>query len=258
MANSARFSSGPRLIGVASAKGGVGQSTISLDWARTLARRGRRTLLLEIAGGDLAWMAGAAPVQFAEDVAMGAVSPMAAALSVETNLDLLATGNEWAVHGCEDDGQLKDLIASLSSGLWSDCIIDLGHTSPRRARPVWESCAIIALIVDDDLACVSRSYSLIRRLIAMGWKDRLALVFNHLTDTAQVERLRQRFDQITRAFLGGTIPLIGVVPDAPDVQRTAAIAKWVPLSADQPQSVPDTTDNELRTIRSAFAADSKA
>ena len=258
MATARRFSPGPRFVGVASAKGGVGQSTISLDWARSLARRGGRTLLLEVAGGDLAWMVGATPAQFTEDVAAGTVSPLAAALRVEANLDLLATGNEWAVHGCEDENRLPHLVSALSTGPWSECIVDLGHTSPRRARPIWESCEIIALIVDDDLACVSRSYALIRHLLELGWGDRLALVFNHLTDSAQVESLRQRFDQITQAFLGRILPLIGVVPDAPEPRRTTAIGKWAPSPREDMQSKTDTADSELRTIKPAFAADIKA
>jgi flagellar biosynthesis protein FlhG len=252
-----RLSRGTRFVGVAAAKGGVGQSTISLDWARARAERGQRTLLLEAAGGDLAWMVGATPAQFAEDVAAGTVSPAAAVLSVGTNLDLLATGNEWAVHGCDDEVRLANLISVLRSGPWSECIIDLGHTSPRRARPIWEACELIALIVDDDLACVSRSYALIRRLLELEWGDRLALVFNHLTDPGQVESLRQRFDQITKAFLGRTLPLIGVVPDGPDPRRAAAVGKWAPAPLEQSQSTADTADTDTRIIKAAFAADSE-
>lgn len=253
-------SAGPRFIGVAAAKGGVGQSTISLEWARALAERGRRTLLLEVAGGDLAWIVGVTPSQFAEDVANGTISPAAAVISARPNLDLLATGNEWAVYGCEDNRRLTNLIDVLTGGPWSDCIIDLGHTNPRRARRVWEACAIIAVIVDDDLAGVSRSYAMIRHLLDLGWGDRLALVFNHLVDPGQVESLRQRFDQITRAFLGRTLPLIGVVPDGSAPRRAAAVAKWVPVPGEVIQSATDSehqTDRRTRIIEAAALADIK-
>jgi flagellar biosynthesis protein FlhG len=258
MAQINRFTRRVRFVGVASAKGGVGQSTISLDWSRALARRGQPTLLTEIAGGDLAWIAGVTPAHFTEDVGAGTCSPAEAAVIVESNLDLLGTGNDWAVHGCDDEGRLGNLVRAIGAGTWRECIVDLGHTSPQRMRPIWEACEVIALIVDDDLSCVSRSYALIRRLLELKWGDRLALVFNHLADSVQVESLRQRFDQITRTFLGRTLPLIGVVPDAVESRRTIAVGKWVPVTSEQPQAETDIADTEIRTIKPALVADRKA
>ncbi len=260
IAHSAQTSSDLRITGIAAAKGGVGQSTISLDWARALASRGQHTLLLEIAGGDLAWMAGVSPRQFTEDAARGTVSPVAAAVEAGSNLDVLAAGNEWAVHGCDDPAKLTKLMQALQSGIWAECVIDLGHTDPRRARAAWESCAILAVVIDDDLGCVSRTYALMRHLLDFGWGDRLALVFNHLTDPGHVESLRQRFDQITNAFLGRTFPLIGVVPDGPESRRSAAVAKWVPGGAELAASQTDSlllAHNQPRMIDAAILADIK-
>lgn len=252
--------SGLRITGIAAAKGGVGQSTVSFEWARALATRGEKTLLLEIAGGDLAWMAGVSPTQFVEDAARGTVSPTIAAVEISSNLDLLASGNEWAVHGCDDIEALTKLMEAVQAAAWTNCIIDLGHTNPRRARAAWDACAVIALVLNDDLGCVSRTYALIRQLLDLGLGDRLALVFNHLADPGQVESMRQRFDQITTAFLGRTFPLIGVVPDGPEPLRAAAVTRWAPANSQSnpPRSErPVVVDSKLRIIDAAILADIK-
>lgn len=245
-------SAGPRFFGVASAKGGIGQSSVSLDWARTLSSQGERTLLLEIAGGDLAWMAGTTPTHFTEDVATGVVTWDAAVVPVGGALDLLATGNQWSVYGSNEHELHARLIGQIVRGPWSHCVIDLGQTCPDAGHPAWSACEIIAVVLTDDLACVSRTYVLVRHLLESGWADRIGLVFNQLNDPAQVESLRQRFNQITQTFLGRTLPLIGVVPNASAAKRAVALAKWVPVANGPRLGTPDIS---RRIIKPAFAAD---
>jgi MinD-like ATPase involved in chromosome partitioning or flagellar assembly len=243
-----------RVVGVAAAKGGIGQSTLAIDWARALGRQDKPSLLLEISGGDLTWLAGANPSGFTEDVASGKMTPPEAAVSIGPNADLLAAGTAWAVYGAPDTDSLDALLRRLRAGHWTDWIVDLGSTRPTAAFPIWNACTTIALVLDDDIACVSRSYAMIRHLTAFGWADRLTLVFNRLENAEQAESLRSRFDQITRQFLGRTWPLCGAVPDAPACRRSAAVETWALNATASEQTQPQ---KDHRIIKPAVFADNR-
>jgi MinD-like ATPase involved in chromosome partitioning or flagellar assembly len=208
------------------AKGGLGVSTVALDWAKALGREGNRSLLVEIAGGDMAWISGGSPSAFTENVADGTIPAEDAAVPLTPHTDLLATGNAWAVYGAPGASALENLVRHLNDGPWQHWVIDAGNTRPDHAAPIWKICTTIAVVLDDNIASVSRTYALVRRLAELGWEDRLALVFNRISSSAQAEALRERFAQLTRQFLGTTWPLCGVVPDAPPERRSKIIAAW--------------------------------
>ena len=241
-----------RVIGVVAAKGGLGASTVALDWARALGQENARCLLLEIAGGDIAWMAGGSPHAFTENVATGAARPQDAVVAIEPHVDLLATGNAWAVHGAPSVFDIERLVINLTAGSWKRWVIDIGNTRPEFASPIWKVCTTIAVVLDDDIASVSRTYALTRRLSDLGWGDRIALVFNRLADGAQAEALRERFAQVTRQFLGRTWPLCGVVPDGPPERRRLTIAAW---ASDTQQSKSSESIHNHRINGPAVTAD---
>jgi MinD-like ATPase involved in chromosome partitioning or flagellar assembly len=225
------------IIGVIGARGGTGQTTVSLDWARALSQDQRRCLLLEVAGGDLAALTGAAPSKFAEDVAEGGVSLDEAVTPLSDGPDLLAAGVGWSVFGPPTDAIQRRLIERLSAGPWTSWVIDLGRARPHRHHPVWSLCRTIAVVVQDELACVTRTYALIRHLLACGWGSRLGLVLNCVSDGHQAERLRRHLEQITRAFLHFTVPVIGVVPRADAAQRLIAVKQWASPARDGVETV---------------------
>lgn len=240
------------VVAVLAAKGGLGVSTIALEWAKALGQNGSRSLLVEIAGGDMAWLSGGSPLAFIENVADGTVSAEAAAVALAPHTDLIASGNAWAVYGAPRPSALDNLVRHLNDGPWRHWVIDAGNTRPELAAPIWKACTTIAVVLDDNIASVSRSYMLVRRLAELGWEDRLALVFNRIANSGQAEALRERFAQLTRQFLGTTWPLCGVVPDAPPERRSKIIAAWATDSA--PSAVPAPSPNH-RIIEPAVTAD---
>ncbi len=241
------------VVAVLAAKGGIGVSTIALDWAKALGQSGSRSLLVEIAGGDMAWISGGSPIAFTENVADGSVPAKDAAVSLTSHTDLLASGNAWAVYGASRPSTLDNLIRNLNDGPWRHWVIDAGNTRLELAAPVWKICTTIAIVLDDNIASVSRTYALVRRLAELGWEDRLALVFNRIANSAQAEALRERFAQLTRQFLGTTWPLCGVVPDAPPERRSKIITAWANDSV--PSAAAPTANH--RTIEPATTADNQ-
>ncbi|HUU46021.1 MAG TPA: hypothetical protein VM118_09825, partial [Acidobacteriota bacterium] len=211
------------IIGVISARGGAGQSTVCQHWAQAVGNGSGRCLLVEMAGGDLAAAVGATPKRFVEDVAEGSVPAAEAATAIGGGTDLLAAGTGWSVFGPPNDAIQHRLVENLSAGPWTVWVIDLCRSRPHRHHPIWSICRTLAVVLEDDVASVTRNYVLVRHLLACGWGGRLGLVLNRMTDGRHAERLRRHFDQITQAFLHLTVPVIGVVPSGDADRRAVAV-----------------------------------
>jgi MinD-like ATPase involved in chromosome partitioning or flagellar assembly len=235
------------------AKGGIGTTTITLDWAHAFAADDRRTLLLELAGGDLSYLTGATPEAFTDSIADGSASAADTAVEIAPNLDLIANGNTWAIHGPNDTPEVEKLLNAVSQGPWTECIVDCGNTRIEAAGPLLTACSMLGVVVTDDLSCVSRTYALLRRLAGTNAAEHLALIFNRLSDAEQAESLRNRLDHITRTFLGATWPLSGVVPEGPPSRRAAAIAAWATAAPAPDPEIEANVNQSL--INPAFAAD---
>lgn len=244
-----------RMIGVVAAKGGIGQSMIALEWAQTCGRRGQRCLLVEVAGGDLAWMVGATPTRFAEDVAADSVALADAIVRIDDSVDMLAAGNTWAVYGPSQESATNGLLTQIGSGGYDAIVFDLGHASPDVTAPIWHACNPLAAILQDDIASVARAYALLRRLNDLGLAEHLSLVFNRMSSKTQVDSLKQRFDQLTHRFLGRTWPRLGTIPDGPKGLRMEAIASWG--SGASPAAQGGETALRGQIIKPALFADNK-
>ncbi len=242
----------PAVVGLIAAKGGVGLTSVALDWARAIGTHGKRCLLLEIAGGDLAWMLDAVPAHFVEDVALGRVKATEAAVEAATKVDVLVTGSDWAVYGPENPSETEQLLARAADGPWSQWLIDLGAMNPSIHTSVINACDSLAVVMTDDLACVSRTYALIRRLTALGFGDKIGLLLNRLTDSAQAKSLTSRFDQITKQFLDRTWPVIGVVPEGAPPIRQKAVDAWSGMTS---SAAGATTESNTQIIEPATIAD---
>ena len=216
---------------------------------------GRSHSDVEVAGGDLAWMVGAAPRHFTEDVAAGSIALGDATVRIDDGVDLLATGNAWAVYGPSRASETEDLLRHISASEYEAVVFDLGHASPDTTATIWRACGQLAAILEDDIASVARAYALLRRLNSLGFAEHLSLVFNRMSGKTQIASLQQRFDQLTHRFLGRTWPRLGTIPDGPKGLRMEAIGVWG--QGESPSAQGGETVLRGQIIKPAVFADNK-
>jgi flagellar biosynthesis protein FlhG len=227
-----------RVLAVASGKGGVGKTNVSVNLGVAFAEMGRRTLLLD---ADL----GLANV----DVLLG--------LEVPYNLSHLLNGER----------ELDEIIVPGPAGLKivpaSSGIAHLANLSPAEhagvigafsslAEPVdilivdvaagisnsvLQFCAAaqdVAVVVCDEPSSLTDAYALIKVLARDYGVRRFHTVTNRVDSRSHGERLHQKLQAVSDRFLELPLQHLGIVPEDPLLRR--AVQMQAPVVAAYPSS----------------------
>ncbi|MCO6419435.1 AAA family ATPase [Siccirubricoccus sp. KC 17139] len=238
-----------RLIAIASGKGGVGKTWLSITLAQALARAGRRVLL---ADADL----GLANV----DVQLG--------LDPARDLGVLLGGQDLAsvvqrhaagfdiLPGRSGSGALANpgeagfarLLAALLRARreWREVVLDLGAGLDQGVRRLAAAADLLLVVATEEPTSLTDAYAVLK----LHRRDRpggaAAVVVNQAADAAAGERTWQALDRACRGFLGAGVPLAGVVRR--DARVPEAIRRRTPLLTRHPAS-PAARDVEVLAAR---------
>jgi len=209
----------PRLIGVASGKGGVGKTVLSIGLAQALGRAGRRVLL---ADGDL----GLANV----DVQLGldVRHDLMAVLTGEVTLEgaIVAADGFDVLPGRSGSGGLAGvaagwtgrLVAALRAAPHDVVVLDIGAGLDPLPRGLAAACDTLLVVATDEPTSLTDAYAVLKLLArdAPGADARVAV--NLVPDAAAGARTHGALDRACRGFLGRGVPLAGVVRRDPRVR----------------------------------------
>jgi flagellar biosynthesis protein FlhG len=206
----------PRIMAVASGKGGVGKTWFSIALAHTLARQGERVLLFD---GDL----GLANV----DVQLG----------IQSNVDLGRFADEKTslhelVVGFPDGGfdvilgrsGMKKLLAlggrrmqQLAFELralaaeYDAIILDLGAGIGHHVRALAALAELQLVIATDEPTALTDAYAYIKLTRAAAPDTRFAAVVNMAASRREGDRTYGTLRKVCRSFLQFDLPLAGIV-----------------------------------------------
>jgi flagellar biosynthesis protein FlhG len=226
-----------RLIAIASGKGGVGKTFLSICLAQALAERGRRVLL---ADGDLGLAN--VDVQLGLDPALD----LGAVLAGKAGLTQAARPHPagFAVlPGRSGAGGLASLggaglsrfLQLLRAAPWQDVVLDIGAGIGPAQRHLAASADLLLVLVNDEPTSLTDAYAVLKLHARDAPGQRAAVVVNNVPDAAAGRRAHAALDRACRSFLGQGVACLGVVRRDPRVP--AAIRAQTPLLTRHPDSL---------------------
>jgi len=224
----------PRLIGIASGKGGVGKTALAIGLTQALARTGRRVLL---ADGDL----GLAniDVQLGLDVRhdlmavlAGDVTLREAAITRPEGFEVLPGRSGSGGLAALDPAWITRFLAVLRSAPHDDVVLDIGAGLDPVPRRLSAGCDMLLVVATDEPTSLTDAYAVLKLLArdAPGADPRV--VVNLATDATQGARTHAALDRACRGFLGRGVALGGVVRR--DARMRDAIRHQSPLLTRHP------------------------
>lgn len=213
---------GPRVIAVASGKGGVGKTNISSNLALALHQGGARTCILD---GDL----GLSNV----NILLGELPKwnLFHVIKGEKRLDDVVTRTQWGpdlVAGASGFQELANLDPSARdrfiSGLsalnrYDYLVIDTGAGIGANVTGFLLAAHEVLVVTTPEPTAVTDAYGLIKSLVASGRTRNIHLIVNRVPSVTEGRKVAERIKGIAHQFLRLDMELLGVVhEDAKVVQ----------------------------------------
>jgi flagellar biosynthesis protein FlhG len=233
-----------RQIAVASGKGGVGKTTISVNLAHAFARAGERVLIFD---GDLGLanvdvQLGITPYGDLASVVAGAIEIEDAVTGVLGGAD---NGGFDVLPGSSGSGMLAGLaeesVGKLAAGLaalalaYDRVILDLAAGVEPATLRLAVSADDVLVVVQDDPTSITDAYAFIKCLRRRDEGASPALVINASDGRGSANRTSQTLVKTCENFLGFTPRIAGVIRR--DNRIREAIRRQVPLAARYPQAL---------------------
>lgn len=215
------------LVLMTGGKGGVGKSSLALNLAVDLAKRGRRVLLvdLDLALANLAVMLKLRPKHNLEDYLEGRVGLTDCITSIGEGIDLLAAGSgslELARPDSARRARIFDGLAEVAQDydmLVADTAAGIGPDVLAFAA----AADFVLAVTTPDPASVADAYGIIKALDHWSTERGVevptpALVLNRVSGASEAQTLAARLAMVTRRFLSRSPRLAGWIPESRSVR----------------------------------------
>ena len=205
-----------RVIAVASGKGGVGKTSVSVNLAMSLCNAGQRTLLLDTDQGlaNIDVMLGLSPRFTLADVFAGRCELQDTLLQGPRGL--------WVVPAASGKRHMTELLPQQHVGLVHafsqlDVPIDVMvvDNAAGIADGVLTFCQAaqdVIVVVCDEPASVTDAYALIKVLSRERGVNRVQVLANQVQHTGEGRQLFDKLERVTSRFLDVTLNYLGAIP----------------------------------------------
>lgn len=226
------------IIAVASGKGGVGKTWLSITLAQSFARQGLRTLLFDgdigLANVDI--QLGLMPDRDLGSVIAGRFRLQDAIMPSEAGFDIIAGKSGSASLATLDQAalnSLRDDLIEVARG-YDKVVIDLGAGVDAVVRTLAQAAGVMLVVTNDEPTALTDAYAFIKLTRMADRNADIRLVVNVAATTRDGERTYAKLNKAAENFLKYSPPLAGVIRRDDKVRD--AIRNQVPLLTRHPGS----------------------
>ncbi|HEU4775111.1 MAG TPA: MinD/ParA family protein [Lysobacter sp.] len=205
-----------RVIAVASGKGGVGKTSVSVNLAMAMVNAGQRTLLLDtdlgLANVDV--MLGLSPRFTLADVFAGRCELR------DTLLE--GPGGLWVVPAASGKRHMTELLPQQHVGLVhafsqldlpiDTMVVDNAAGIADGVLTFCQAAQDVIVVVCDEPASVTDAYALIKVLNRDRGVSRIQVLANQVQDAAEGRQLFGKLERVASRFLDVTLNYLGAIP----------------------------------------------
>lgn len=212
----------PALIAIASGKGGVGKTFVSVNLGLSLQARSRHCLVIDMNWGlanvDVAL--GLAPVNHLGHV-LGGECSLEEAVARYEGMPILANACGEDVGGRVTREAVRSLCGSVRREM-PEIDVVIADTHPGIASQTMDVLSmshIIVAVTTPEPTSVTDTYALLKVLAEHGACERAGVVVNQASSVQQAVETARHLDLVTSRFLGKSVPFWGHILQDPSVSR---------------------------------------
>ncbi|MGE0420304.1 MAG: AAA family ATPase [Acetobacteraceae bacterium] len=246
----------PRLVAIASGKGGVGKTWFAITLAQALTRAGRRVLVFD---GDLGLanvdvQLGLVPAHDLGGVLGGTVTlEQAVVRHAQGGFDVLAGRSGSGALAALDIALLDRALTSLRdlARAYDVVLLDLGAGVERAVRRMAERSDLLLVVATDEPTSLTDAYAVLKLFYADRPDGEARLIVNQASTRAAGERTHAALTRACTTFLRREPPLAGIIRR--DDRVRDAIRRQTPLLTRHPacsaaMDVEATATELMRTV----------
>ncbi|MEJ6950235.1 MinD/ParA family protein [Natronospora cellulosivora (SeqCode)] len=213
-----------RIIAIASGKGGVGKSNITVNLGLALQERGKKVLLLDADLGmaNLDILLGITPTYNLSHVLKGRCSFQEALIVGPGNIDILA-----GTSGVDDlvnisSTEIKRLIEASSQmeSKYDIIIIDIGAGIHLSVTNFIMACDDALIVLTPEPTAIMDAYSLVKFLARRKYQNQISLLINQTSSYKEGENVAKRMKKAIKEYLRLDIEIMGYIPYEETVKQS--------------------------------------
>jgi flagellar biosynthesis protein FlhG len=228
----------PLIVSVTSGKGGVGKTFVTINLAATLAKAGKKVLVVDCDLGlaNIDIMLGINPQKTLQDVVFGDRELKDIVLATKGGFDLVPSSSgvpEMAQLLYEKIERVKSMILSFSD--YDVILLDTGAGISEVVLQFNLLASRNIVIINRELTCLTDAYSMIKVMFQVFGRNDFSIVANAVSDENEARRLVSHMNSVCKQFLGFPLQHIGHIPQDDDVSKSI-LRQEIAVSA-APQSI---------------------
>ncbi len=229
----------PVITSVASGKGGVGKTFVTINLAALLAKKGKRVLAVDcdlgLANMDI--MLGLNPPFTLKDVIFGNTNMRDAVVTTTAGFDLVAGSSgvkEMAQPLYEKIQLIKDALKPLFPS-YDYVLLDTGAGISEMVLQFNLLAYRNIVVLNRELTSLTDAYAMMKVMYQIFARDSFSVIVNSTANEKEGRKIFSQIDATCRKFLGFPLEYLGSITTDQAVPRS--ILKQEVLSISHPQSV---------------------